>query len=100
MVEPVARLINGRGFRIRRARDVGLADEDDQTVVEYCLRWTSCSSPLTPICATKLVEATAACSISRHLNAQHDIDSPTRLKTSSVICAEADASSPCDATDV
>jgi len=39
MVEPVARLINGRGFRIRRARDVGLADEDDQTVVEYCLRW-------------------------------------------------------------
>ena len=37
MVEPVVRLINGRGYRIRRARDVGLADEDDQAVVEYCL---------------------------------------------------------------
>jgi predicted nuclease of predicted toxin-antitoxin system len=39
MVEPVVRLINGRGYRIRRARDVGLADEDDQTLVEYCLNW-------------------------------------------------------------
>jgi predicted nuclease of predicted toxin-antitoxin system len=37
MVEPVAMLINGRGYRVRRARDVGLADEDDQVIVEYCL---------------------------------------------------------------
>lgn len=39
MVEPVVLLINGRGYRIRRARDAALADEDDQTLVEYCLRW-------------------------------------------------------------
>ena len=38
MVETVVLLINGRGFRIRRARDVGLADEDDQTLVEFCLQ--------------------------------------------------------------
>lgn len=25
-------LINGRGYRIRRARDAGLADEDDQAL--------------------------------------------------------------------
>ncbi len=39
MVEPVVRHVNGRGYRIRRAGDVGLADEDDQTLVEYCLSW-------------------------------------------------------------
>ena len=39
MVESVVRLVNGRGYRIRRAREVGLADEDDQTLVEYCLSW-------------------------------------------------------------
>lgn len=39
MVEPVTLLINGRGYRVRRAREVGLADEDDQALVEYCLAW-------------------------------------------------------------
>lgn len=39
MVEPVVSLINGRGYRIRRAREVALADEDDQALVEYCLNW-------------------------------------------------------------
>jgi predicted nuclease of predicted toxin-antitoxin system len=32
-------LINGRGYRIRRARDVALEAEDDQAIVEYCLAW-------------------------------------------------------------
>ena len=37
MVEPVVTLLNGRGHRIIRARDAGIAAEDDQTLVEYAL---------------------------------------------------------------
>lgn len=37
MVEPVALLINGRGNRVWRAREVGLDKEDDQVLVEYVL---------------------------------------------------------------
>jgi predicted nuclease of predicted toxin-antitoxin system len=37
MVEPVARLLTGRGHRVVRARDAGLADEEDWVVVEYAL---------------------------------------------------------------
>jgi predicted nuclease of predicted toxin-antitoxin system len=37
MVEPVALLINGRGNRVWRAREVGLEREDDQVLVEYVL---------------------------------------------------------------
>ncbi len=39
MVEPVVNLLNGRGYRVRRTREAGLADEDDQVLVEYCLNW-------------------------------------------------------------
>lgn len=38
MVEPVARLLNGRGHRVVRARDAGLAAEQDADIIEYCLR--------------------------------------------------------------
>jgi predicted nuclease of predicted toxin-antitoxin system len=37
MVEPVAALLNGRGHPIRRARDVGLADEVDIVIIDYAL---------------------------------------------------------------
>lgn len=37
MAEPVVKLINGRGHRILRARDVGLEAENDQTLAEYAL---------------------------------------------------------------
>jgi predicted nuclease of predicted toxin-antitoxin system len=37
MVEPVAAYLNGRGHPVRRARDVGLADEEDVVLVEYAL---------------------------------------------------------------
>jgi rRNA-processing protein FCF1 len=37
MVESVALLINGRGNRVTRAREVGLDKEDDQVLVEYVL---------------------------------------------------------------
>jgi predicted nuclease of predicted toxin-antitoxin system len=37
MVEPVVKLLNGRGHRIVRARDVGIEAEDDQILVEYAL---------------------------------------------------------------
>jgi predicted nuclease of predicted toxin-antitoxin system len=37
MVEPVARLLIGRGHPVRRAREVGLADEQDVVVVDYAL---------------------------------------------------------------
>ena len=37
MVEPVVRLLNGRGHRVVRARDAGIEAEDDQTLVEYAL---------------------------------------------------------------
>jgi predicted nuclease of predicted toxin-antitoxin system len=35
--EPVIRLIEGHGFMVRRARDVGLATADDASVREVCL---------------------------------------------------------------
>jgi predicted nuclease of predicted toxin-antitoxin system len=35
MVEPVAALLNGHGHPVRRARDVGLADETDIVIIEY-----------------------------------------------------------------
>ncbi|MDQ6879699.1 MAG: hypothetical protein M3082_18760 [Candidatus Dormibacteraeota bacterium] len=35
MVEPVALLLNGRGYRTIRARDAGLATESDEILVEY-----------------------------------------------------------------
>jgi predicted nuclease of predicted toxin-antitoxin system len=37
MVEPVAALLNGRGHPVRRARDVGLAAEEDIVIIEYAL---------------------------------------------------------------
>jgi predicted nuclease of predicted toxin-antitoxin system len=37
MVEPVADLLNGHGHPIRRARDVGLADETDAVIADYAL---------------------------------------------------------------
>jgi predicted nuclease of predicted toxin-antitoxin system len=37
MVESVVHLLNGRGHPITRVRDVGLAKEDDQTVIEYAV---------------------------------------------------------------
>lgn len=37
MVEPVAALLNGRGHPVRRARDVGLAREEDIVIVEYAI---------------------------------------------------------------
>jgi predicted nuclease of predicted toxin-antitoxin system len=37
MVEPVARLLNGRGHRTVRARDAGLATEPDEILVDYAL---------------------------------------------------------------
>ena len=35
MVEPVAAFLNGRGHRTLRARQVGLAADDDAVVAEY-----------------------------------------------------------------
>lgn len=35
MVEPVAAFLNGRGHRIVRARQVGLAADDDTVIAEY-----------------------------------------------------------------
>jgi predicted nuclease of predicted toxin-antitoxin system len=37
MVEPVALLLEGRGHRVTRARDAGLASEDDPIVIDYAL---------------------------------------------------------------
>jgi predicted nuclease of predicted toxin-antitoxin system len=37
MVEPVALDFNGRGHPIRRARDVGLAADDDIVIIDYAL---------------------------------------------------------------
>jgi predicted nuclease of predicted toxin-antitoxin system len=37
MVEPVVAYLNGKGHRVPRARDVGLADSDDSELVEYAL---------------------------------------------------------------
>ena len=37
MVEPVAALLMGRGHPVRKARDVGLADEPDAIIAEYAL---------------------------------------------------------------
>jgi predicted nuclease of predicted toxin-antitoxin system len=37
MVEPVAQLLNGHGHPVRRARDVGLAAEEDIVIIEYAL---------------------------------------------------------------
>ena len=37
MVEPVAWLLEGRGHRVIRAREAGLADELDPVVVDYAL---------------------------------------------------------------
>ena len=37
MVEPVAALLNGRGHPVRRAREVGLAAEEDIVIIEYAL---------------------------------------------------------------
>lgn len=37
MVEPVVSLLNGRGHRVLRARDVGVEKEEDQVLVEYAL---------------------------------------------------------------
>jgi hypothetical protein len=37
MVEPVAAFLNGRGHRIVRARQVGLAADDDAVIAEYSL---------------------------------------------------------------
>jgi predicted nuclease of predicted toxin-antitoxin system len=37
MVEPVAALLMGRGHPVRRAREVGLADEPDIVIAEYAL---------------------------------------------------------------
>lgn len=37
MVDPVVTLLNGRGHRVRKAREVGLDDEEDQILVEYAL---------------------------------------------------------------
>jgi len=39
MVEPVAALLNGRGHPVRRARDVGLADEADIVIIDYALEF-------------------------------------------------------------
>jgi predicted nuclease of predicted toxin-antitoxin system len=35
MVEPVAAFLNGRGHRVVRARQVGLAGDDDAVIAEY-----------------------------------------------------------------
>lgn len=37
MVEPVALLLNGRGHVVIKARDAGLAAEDDTVVIDYAL---------------------------------------------------------------
>jgi predicted nuclease of predicted toxin-antitoxin system len=37
MVEPIATLLNGRGHPVLRARDAGLADEEDIVLIEYAL---------------------------------------------------------------
>jgi predicted nuclease of predicted toxin-antitoxin system len=37
MVEPVARLLMGRGHPVTRARDVGLQDDDDLVMVDFAL---------------------------------------------------------------
>jgi predicted nuclease of predicted toxin-antitoxin system len=37
MVEPVAALLMGRGHPVRKAREVGLADESDAVIAEYAL---------------------------------------------------------------
>lgn len=37
MVEPVARLLNGRGHVVIRARDAGLASEEDGVIADYAL---------------------------------------------------------------
>jgi predicted nuclease of predicted toxin-antitoxin system len=37
MVEPVVRYLNGKGHRMLRARDLGLANAEDADLVEYAL---------------------------------------------------------------